>query len=336
MPARPAAASSALSAASPPAGLTAPSLVCIYHSQRLSAPLGPRPLCWQTYLKDWKLVPRKPQWLRHYNLSVVPPRCGDINLEPLMPFDMSDIFIEDYAGVTIEAFSPYVLEKGECGMVGPNGNPRALSYTKRSNPASLGTPWLGPGGGSSAGPGDPGYNQSGGSLQALCLTECGCSTSGKPYMCTDADTCIPGTAPGYTYPACTDENCGGHAAPDGTHHQQGRCVVCSPSFNDREFTVRLWCDPADPACERGFATRAPLKVKILVSDWHRQSSSAVVDIGISQCFSSVFVIVSGQLRKNLTAHAHGQPSGVDGPQKGLRASHLELDHRPSTREFSRF
>ena len=130
---------------------------------------------------------------------------------------------------------------------------------------SLGAPWLGPGGGSKGGPGDPGYNQTGGSFQALCLDECGCSTSGKPYMCETASTCEPGTAPGYTYPACTDENCGGHLAPDGTHHQQGRCVVCSPSFNDRPFTVRLWCDPADPACERGFATRAPLKVKILVS-----------------------------------------------------------------------
>ena len=119
---------------------------------------------------------------------------------------------------------------------------------------SLGAPWLGPGGGSSAGPGDPSYNNTGGSFRALCLDECGCSTSGKIP--------VPGFAP---IPACTDENCGGHLAPDGKHDQEGRCVVCSPSFNDRQFMVRLWCDPADPACERGFATRAPLKVKILVS-----------------------------------------------------------------------
>ena len=61
-------------------------------------------------------------------------------------------------------------------------------------------------------------------------------------------------SPNYTYPACTDENCGGHAAPDGTHHQQGRCVVCSPSFNNlnREFMVRLWCDrPRRPGLREG-------------------------------------------------------------------------------------
>ena len=153
---------------------------------------------------------------------------------------------------------------------------------------SLGAPWLGPGGGSSGGPGDPGFNNTGGSFQALCLDECGCSTSGKiPASAPDPPPCHGPSCKNPGAPACTDENCGGHAAPDGTHHQQGRCVVCSPSFNDREFTVRLWCDPADPACERGFATRAPLKVKILVSDWHRQSSS-VVEIGISQSVSSVF------------------------------------------------
>ena len=43
---------------------------------------------------------------------------------------------------------------------------------------SLGAPWLGPGGGSSGGPGDPGFNNTGGSFQALCLDECGCSTRG--------------------------------------------------------------------------------------------------------------------------------------------------------------
>ena len=47
---------------------------------------------WQTYLKDYTPVPRPPVWLRHYNLSVVPPRCGDINIEPLFPFDIDDGF----------------------------------------------------------------------------------------------------------------------------------------------------------------------------------------------------------------------------------------------------
>ena len=47
-------------------------------------------------------------------------------------------------------------------------------------------------------------------------------------------------------------------------------MVCSPSFNRKLSSnatlVRLWCDPSDPACDRGSATRAPKKVKILVSD----------------------------------------------------------------------
>ena len=135
---------------------------------------------WQTYLKDYTPVARAPQWLRHYNLSVVPPRCGDINIEPLMPPDMGDVFIADYVANALEDYSSYVLERGQCGKVGPNRNPRALSYTKRSNPASLGTPWLGPGGGQGWGPGIPGHPGAGGSLQRLCLDECDCSTTGKP------------------------------------------------------------------------------------------------------------------------------------------------------------
>ena len=79
-------------------------------------------------------VPRQPMWLRHYNLSVVPPRCGDINIEPLFPFGdaFDDRFIFDYAQCTIEEFSSYVLERGECGKAGP-----ALAF---STPASLPSP----------------------------------------------------------------------------------------------------------------------------------------------------------------------------------------------------
>ena len=106
-----------------------------YYPQTERAPPSCPLLCWQTYLKDWNAVPRKPVWLRHYNLSVVPPRCGDINLEPLFPFWVCDEDIQDYASISIEEFEPYVLERGECGKVGPDGNPRALSYTKRNNPA---------------------------------------------------------------------------------------------------------------------------------------------------------------------------------------------------------
>ena len=200
---------------------------------------------WHTYLKDNKPVPRTPVWLRHYNLSVVPPRCGDINIAPLFPYDIDDRFISNYAGVTIEEFSSFVLEHGECGKVGPYGNPRALSYTKRSNPASTGTPWLGPDGGAGGGPGDPGYPGTGGSFQSLCMGECGCLTGGTAGPTGGMN----GSGP------CTDENC------------VGRCVVCSPSFNKKlasnSTLVRLWCDPTDPACKNGDPTRLPKSVRVL-------------------------------------------------------------------------
>ena len=180
---------------------------------------------WQTFLKDYKPVPRTPVWLRHYNLSVVPPRCGDINIALLFPYDIDNSFIFDYAENTIQQFSSFVLEQGECGKVGPYGNPRALAYTKRSNPASSGTPWLGPDGGGGAGPGAPGYPGTGGySFQELCFEECDCQTGAGP---------VPGMGP-----PCTDEN------------SVGRCVVCSPSFNKKlasnSTLVRLWCDPHRP------------------------------------------------------------------------------------------
>ena len=176
---------------------------------------------------------------------------------------------------------------------------------------SLGAPWLGPGGGSKGGPGDPGYNHTGGSFQALCIDECGCSSSGKPYRCTDADTCEPGIPelhlPGvHGRELWRARSARRHAPP------AGALRGVQPELQRSGIHCALWCDPADPACERGSATRAPLKVKILVSDWHRQSSS-VVDIGISQSRSSAFVTASGQLRKDRSPLPHGQPSAVDGP-----------------------
>lgn len=48
----------------------------------------------------------------------MPPRCGDINIEPLMPFDRGDIFIADYVVNTLMGYSSYVLERGQCGKVG--------------------------------------------------------------------------------------------------------------------------------------------------------------------------------------------------------------------------
>ena len=221
--------------------------------QVLPAPVTPddwlRHGRWQTFLKDYTPVPRTPVWLRHYNLSVVPPRCGDVNIEPLLPFDVDNQFIANYAKNAIASFSSFVLERGECGKVGPFGNPRALSYTKRSNPASTSTPWLGPGGGAGGGPGDPGEPGSAGtSFEGLCLEECMCSTTGHPVD--DQSDCRPGPCP-----ACTDTNC------------VGRCVVCSPSFNKKlasnSTLVRLWCDPADPACKNGDRTRPPEDVRVL-------------------------------------------------------------------------
>ena len=44
-------------------------------------------------------------------------------------------------------------------------------------------------------------------------------------------------------------------------------MVCSPSFNkhlrSNNTLVRLWCDPADPACKNNEATRLPQKVRVL-------------------------------------------------------------------------
>lgn len=133
-------------------------------------------------------------------------------------------------------------------LEGPDGNPRALSYTKRSNPASLATSWLGPGGGQGGGPGIPGDIGNQGSLQHLCLEECECSTSGKP----DSGEYCGLNGP---CPVCTDTNC------------VGGCEVCSPSFNNKltsnKTLVRLWCDPADPACKNNEPTRAPKNVRVL-------------------------------------------------------------------------
>ena len=195
-------------------------------------------------------MPRTPVWLRHYNLSVVPPRCGDINIEPLFPYDLDDRFIFDYAQCTIEE-ATYVLEHGECGKVGPYGNPNALSYTKRSNPASIGTSWFGPDGGTGAGPGDPGYPGTGGSFYELCKEECQCVTNGIPIAPNKHDNGCPIEG----CPVCSDTNC------------VGPCVVCSPGFNKKlssnSTLIRLWCDPSDPSCKQGNQTRPPRAVRVL-------------------------------------------------------------------------
>ena len=85
------------------------------------------------------------------------------------------------------------------------------------------------------------------------MSECGCSTSGQTIKGAGCPTggCLP----------CTDEN--GGKGPLG----RPQCLVCSPSFNknlrSNNTLVRLWCDPADPACKNNEATRLPQKVRVL-------------------------------------------------------------------------
>ena len=51
------------------------------------------------------VVARTPMWIRHYNASVAPARCGDINIEPLFPIGISDETIQRYASNSIEDYS---------------------------------------------------------------------------------------------------------------------------------------------------------------------------------------------------------------------------------------
>jgi len=194
-------------------------------------------------------------------LSVVPPRCGDINIEPLIPSGLDARFVFDYVQCTVEAYDPlYILERGECGQLGPNGNPNALPYTKPSNPPAAGVDWFGRNGGQNNGPGDPGYPGTGGSMFGLCISECECSTTGFPV---DGPGCpcktpnCPGPPPWKTEcKACTDTNA-----------ISARCIVCTPGFNKKlssnNTLIRLWCDPTDDACQKGNLTRAPVNVRPL-------------------------------------------------------------------------
>ena len=182
------------------------------------------------------VVARAPVWLRHYNASVAPPRCGDINIEPLFPIGISNETIRRYASNTVEDYSPYVLELGECGKscCGPdeplNHSWPVINMTKRNNPPSLPAPWFTHGN-------KPGE---GFLLFQLCVDECVCSATGKTVHSGPGIQC-----PVAGCPPCTDANC------------KGRCVLCSPSFNQKlEGTmINLWCDPSDPDCKNGRASR---------------------------------------------------------------------------------
>ena len=100
-----------------------------------------------------------------------------------------------------------MLENGECGKVGPYGNPGALAYTKRNIPASTSTPWLGPDGGSRAGPGDPGFPGTGGSFGELCIEKC--TRASPSFLDQTSHTVFPGPPrPAHAPPRAV---IGGHA-----------------------------------------------------------------------------------------------------------------------------
>merc|ERR1740117_2811410 len=158
--------------------------------------------------------PRTPTWLRHYNGSVAPARCGDINIEPLFPVGISDETIKRYASNSVEDYSAYVLELGECGKTYAGHNPEGLlnhswpviNMTKRNNPPSLAAPWFTRG--SKTGGGLPGIPGTSGTFQELCLSECGCSSNNQtvqdqPYLCPKGGCSHFGVA-GYCCPPCTD------------------------------------------------------------------------------------------------------------------------------------
>ena len=93
---------------------------------------------------------RFPYFLHHLNLSVVPNRCGHIDIEPLLPPELSDEEVFYYFEVTLDILGDNGIEwvhPGECGKVyhGPCGDGSdgaSVKFKKRNNPASVPTPWV--------------------------------------------------------------------------------------------------------------------------------------------------------------------------------------------------
>ena len=191
---------------------------------------------------------RRPAFVRHFNFSVVPKRCGHIDMEPLLPPELSDQDVSDYLEITLNALGLDGIEylrPGECGKVYDNhdclwesgtikcevrpswqGDHSAVPFTKRNNPPSLPTPWVAAG--------------NGGQVDHVftweCLNVCKCTlhpaASGEAATRTEA-------------PPCSD------SVPVSVLPKYRQiCKVCGQAFNDKlaKSLVQLWCDPTDPNC----------------------------------------------------------------------------------------
>jgi len=208
----------------------------------LVGPLPPVPAaCPKTF--------RRPAFVRHFNYSVVPSpslpegvvlRCGHIDMEPLLPLELSDQEVSDYLQITLDALGlegSNFLRPGECGKVydyhdcvWQSGTLRcacsgsacyvdhsAEKFTKRNNPPKIPTPWVSGGNGTAAN-----Y------FKYQCLAACKCTlqsaASGGPAS-TEAPPCVDSAL-------------------------TGLCKVCGQAFNDKleNSLVQLWCDPTDPNC----------------------------------------------------------------------------------------
>jgi uncharacterized surface protein with fasciclin (FAS1) repeats len=187
---------------------------------------------WQSYLKA-PLPPRRPAFVRHFNLSVVPARCGDIDVEPLMPPFVSDDLVQDYAAISVDYYSDAQLEKGGCGKDYPSGG-MASTFTKRANPPSLPAPWF-----------STGDSSRGASFPILCLAECQCILGNHtPAVHPITNDCRDSLGKSIICPPCKDT-------------LTGRCIFCSPSFNHNleGSLVSLWCDPSNSDCKNGQPSR---------------------------------------------------------------------------------
>jgi len=183
---------------------------------------------------------RSPAFVRHFNFSVVPHRCGHINMEPLLPPELSNEEVLLYTQITLDALGiegSGLLSGGECGKVyddheclWQNGTIRcevdngpdrsAVNFTKRNNPPTVPTPWVAAGSGPF-----PGARL----FASECLYACKCVLHNPAASSLAAHTGAP---------PCTDSTL------------TGFCKVCGQAFNDKlaGSLVQLFCDPTDPNC----------------------------------------------------------------------------------------
>jgi len=154
--------------------------------------------------------------LRHINRTVVPVRCGDIDLAKYLPNGLETKEVAVYVNATVELFKCDTLPGIDCGFL-EHGTCKEANFTKPNNPPFTTTPWL-----------TPGFGEY--SFDELCLYNC---------------KCVPVPAPGSGDRACTN--------PCTTNPCDNPCQLCTAEFNaQREGTqVDLFCDPSDPACALG-------------------------------------------------------------------------------------